>query len=204
MKKFLIKENNIVSEVELGFDQIVEMFNGYIRSSVYKNNIKKDNQSEFDDLYQECLIECWRAYLDYDIKYKVLFVTYLTPKLRKAFAHSHTSLNAQKRKGDFNKDSLDRVVMEDDGDGTLLSVLVDETVNVESIIEYNELIHILSKRITLPIEKDMYKIIISKEKGDLEIFRDKYEFSRMGAYKKIERFRKELESLIKKEFKEIF
>lgn len=179
----------------MSFEDVLKQFNPMLHR--YANRaIDKIvfNKPEKEEMMQELRVQAWIAYDRYNGVNA--FSTYLVPRLKHGIHKFTQKLYAQKRTNTKGSISLNETVNEfGEAEGELQAIIGEEDYEIVSL-EFRELMYKFSMELD-PCEKMMLRVLLEREDGySVQDFADDMKISRMGANKKINKFKTKVEKII--------
>lgn len=191
--KNIILSNGISKQMT--FEEVLKQFNPMLHG-VANRAIDKIvyNKPEKEEIMQELRVQVWIAYDRYNGVNA--FSTYLVPRLKHGIHKATQKLYAQKRINTKGSISLNETVNEfGEAEGELQAIVGEEDFEIVSL-EFRELMKRFNDELD-PCEKMMLRVLLEREDGySVQDFADDMKMSRMGANKKINKFKIKVEKII--------
>lgn len=191
--KNIILSNGVVKQ--MSFEDVLKQFNPMLHRFANRAIDKiVFNKPEKEEIMQELRVQTWIAYDRYNgIN---AFSTYLVPRLKSGIHKATQKLYAQKRTNVKGSISLNETVNEfGEAEGELQAIVGEEDFEIVSL-EFRELMKKFNDELD-PCEKMMLRVLLEREDGySVQDFADDMKMSRMGANKKINKFKIKVEKII--------
>lgn len=193
---------------QLDFAELHEQFFNMIQNESWKLMRIYGGQLSKDEVEQQFTIELWYAFENYDYTTGNAVSTYVYNRFLKAKRDLlYPIMDSKKEKWNKQNSSLDKKQTEDDRDDSSNKAFSNDATfeqmeeqNAQALLEGEGMMTLIFSHFQKSEDLDLIRVLINKKDFSVADYAAKYDVSRMGANKRLQKMKDKLSEILLEEW----